>query len=151
MKLKQLMCAFFACAILFSACKKDDETSNDDVVGTWNAVSYTSSDCDDPDDDGTVDASLLACNDPAALLCTEISYVLKADGTFDNEIVAIVLGIDASETLTGTYTTSGDEVELCTTGVSDCFTVTVANNQFTLTTTDDPDTGCDVDTVFEKQ
>ena len=151
MKLKQLMCAFFACAILFSACKKDDETSNDDVVGTWNAVSFISSGCDDPTEDGIVDASLLACNDPAALLCTEISYVLKADGTFDNEIVGMALGTDISQTFSGTYTVSGDELELCATGESDCLKFTVANNQFTFTVTDDPESGCDVDTVFEKQ
>lgn len=159
MQLKQLLCAFFACTILFAACKKDDETSTDNVVdetstenvvGTWDAVTYVNTNCNDSTEDGTVDAALLACTDPNAILCTEVSYVFKDDGTFDTEITAVVFGVDASQTLSGTYTVSGDEVELCITG-ADCLTATIAGDQMTITTTDDPESGCDTDTILEKQ
>lgn len=149
MQIKQFFIALCALSLLFTACKKDDETSTNDFVGTWNAVTFVNSDCNDTAENGALDASTLACTDPNALLCTEISYVFKDDGTFDNEVVAILFGMDFSETLTGDYTVSGDEVELCI--ASDCITGSISGDQFTLTATDDPDTGCDVDTIFEKQ
>ena len=149
MQLKQLLCAFFACIILFAACKKDDETTTDEVVGTWDAATFVNSNCNDSAEDGTVQASALACNDVNTFVCTEISFEFKDDGTFTNEVTAIILGFDASETSTGTYTVTGDEVEICYS--SGCVTGTIADGQMTITTTDDPDTGCDTDTILEKR
>ena len=149
MQFKQLFCALFACAILFTACKKDDETSTDEVLGIWDMVTLVNSNCNDPAEDGTTEASVLECNDVNTFACTEINFEFKDDGTFINEVTAIVFGIDFSETTDGTYTVTGDEVEICYS--SGCVTGVITDGQMTITTTDDPDTGCDTDTILEKQ
>jgi len=149
MQLKQLFYALFACAILFIACKKDDEDSGSsaNIVGTWDIVSTVASNCTDSTQNGTTDFSLFACTDTNADNCLEISFEFKDDGTLDNTTVLVIDGMESSDTATGTYTVTGDEVEIC---FPVCITGTVSGGQMTFTG-NDPDSGCDTDTILEKQ
>jgi len=139
-------------ALVMSSCKKDDESSDtdNDIVGLWKAVSGTDTNCDDAANNITTDFALLVCNDATmAVGCSETSYDFKSDGTFVNDIKAFVFGSDFSTTLTGTYTVTGDEIEMCF--GEDCGTATIANGKITLDGGKDPDTGCESTIILEKE
>jgi len=142
-----LLLTFTMVALVMSSCKKDDDSSDNDIIGVWKAVSGSDTNCDDPANNG--DIPLIECNDVTmAVGCAESSYDFKSDGTFVNDIKIFIFGDDLSTEITGTYTVTGDQVELCV--GEDCGTATIADGKMTVSA-NDVDTGCVNTVVLEKE
>jgi len=143
--MKQLIKFFMLAAMaafILTSCGDDDEDSGISLEGTvWVEKSFSSTGCDDPDD-----------NESGSSTCTasDCSTILLSGGTFTT--TDIEGGV--TQTFTGSYTISGNVimVTLSDGGFSVTYEVTFSISGNTLTISfEDPSDGCMNSGTFEAQ
>lgn len=97
----------FSLLIVFSACSKDEKS----VIGSWEAVSVVTSNCDDPDDNSSLNFTNGCFTEGVAGFEISICISLTlTDKNFTLQNVTKFLGETETETLTGTYKISGNDI-----------------------------------------
>ncbi|MEP2773097.1 MAG: lipocalin family protein [Fulvivirga sp.] len=143
--MKQLIKFFMLAAMvafILTSCGDDDEDSGISLEGTvWVEKSFSSTGCDDPDD-----------NESGSSTCTSsnCSTILLSGGTFTS--TEIEGGV--TETSSGTYVVSGNTITVTFSdgGFSISFDVTFSISGNTLTISfEDPSDGCMNSGTFEAQ
>lgn len=127
---------FLFLVLLFASCEKQVEPDVPSIVNTWKLDSQVWKNCKSA-------ASLL----DQSGLCTDstcFKYIFAADGSFTYEIK--ISGI--TDTKVGTYTVSGNQLTICSTGCSIPVTFGVSGITLTLTYNDST-TGCDVTRIYK--
>jgi len=146
--LKLLIIISFISSI-FSSCKKDKEEEVNKVAGTWIAKTLLFENCSNSGENGSQDLTGLKCNASNTVTCLEFSFIFNNDATFILSTKALINGESENETLPGTYTLTGNEIEICT-GDNACDTIPIVDDIITLTSYDE-DLGCDLSFTFEKE
>lgn len=130
---------FLLLVVSLAACGDDEES----IEGTYDLVSIESSNCPDSEDNGVITAG-----GDCSLACIEFTITLE-DGKYSFVSKTGILGDVDTETDTGTYTVTGNVIEVCDSD-NDCSSTTYVLNDGTLTLTGEED-GCDMKQVFKKQ
>jgi len=142
-----LMYFTLALALLFAACKKEEESTG--VVGVWEISAFSNSNCDDPDDNGSIPITDGCIDLGLFSSCTELEF--KSDDTYEVRTTTTFLGETETETESGTYTLSGNTI---TATLSDGSTSTYSYNADgpTITSTyEDEFDGCTVQETYRKK
>lgn len=136
-----LFLAFLSIAI--TSCGDDEPTLEEQIIGTWNLLSLTTSGCDDPSDNLDLDFGTSGCATiMGEELCTNATYTFTSGGAFrtGGSISAgsqILLDLSGG----GTFTVEGNMVTICDEVDDECdtATVTVVDDRMTVRTTSSDD------------
>ncbi len=143
--------------LLLISCKKDEDTTptpSSNLTGTWKVNYVATSNCTNPEDNAIIDLANGDCIDELGIeVCFTINYVFNADGGFTYTFESNFLGQTMTDSSTGTWSTDGNILTICETGSSECDDApfTISGNQLTISITDNPDDGCDVEMKAIKQ
>jgi hypothetical protein len=132
----------FIITLLTSSCKDDNDSSpSSPIVGTWFLESVTLSGCDDDEDNGEYE---IGCTNTT---CSKVT-VTKSGGFTSTTILGGV-----TETDNGTYEITGDKIEICTDGGTDCsisdFQLSDGNKKLTMKEIDE-ESGCMATAIYKK-
>lgn len=133
--------------IFFSACSKDEKS----IIGSWEAVKLVASNCDDPEDNSDLNFVNGCFTEGVSGFEVSICITLTLnDKDFTLLNVTKFLGESETETITGTYEISGNDITLNSKDGS--FRKGTTNNAKTeMTIVDrDEDDGC-VSTIILKK
>jgi len=133
---------------VFVSCKKDENKDEKSIAGTWNAISTIQKNCDDPSENIEQNLSELKCDDTSTYYCIELIYIFNDDGTTTLNANSSFFGLPNNISTSGTYSVTGNEVEVCFSGL--CSIGTFTDTTMTIESVDDAATGCDSTTTFEK-
>ncbi|MCA6074752.1 lipocalin family protein [Fulvivirga sedimenti] len=116
----------------FSSCNKDDDETTPDapLVNTWKVTSEVYSSCDDPSNNSN---STYSCSDTECF-----TFTFRKDNTV--RLVLIFAGATFLD-IEGTYTVSGDKVNICQFDLCQEMRYQITGNTLTLTGNDED--GCD--------
>ena len=131
----------------FSSCSDDNP---DTIEGLWNFTNIQSSNCTDSYDNGEIDLSGGCIDLILAEICSA-TIDFRSDGTFEVSVETTTLGIPTTDSDTGTYTVSGNNLTMCDSSGNNCDTGTfiLSGSQLTGNYTD-PNSGCDTQFVAER-
>lgn len=97
----------FSLLIVFSACSKDEKS----VIGNWEPVKLVVSNCDDPEDNSNLNLVNGCFTEEAPGFEVNICITLTlTDKDFTFLTVTKFLGESETETFTGTYKISGNDI-----------------------------------------
>ena len=131
--------SLFAVAFVASSCGDDEPTveSANDLIGVWRLSTVTSTNCTDPTDNGVENEGCTATD------CIKWEFreggVIVATDIFDGD----------SDTLTGTYSVSGNNLTVTLDGDTATGTFSVSSTQFVYNF-EDPEFGCNVEGRFTR-
>lgn len=136
-----------AFTLLFAACKKEDDST--DVVGIWEISTSSNSNCNDPDDNGTLPISDGCIDLVVFSSCTDLEF--KSDDSFEIRTSTTVLGAVDEDTESGTYSLEGNTITATfEDGTSRTFTYNADGPSISSSYEDDID-GCTVQQSFRKK
>lgn len=124
---------FFVLSIcLFTSCGSDDS-----VEGKWTLVSFSYTDCVDPDDN-EVEAgySATACTEQSSDDCFHQEFDFLSNGTLQITATDNFGGSVDVDTNSGTYTVDGDMITICEGGDCENGTYSISGDVLTLTLDD---------------
>lgn len=125
-----------------TSCGGDDDTA--DIVGKWEVVKFSATNCDDNDDNVTIDLSNGNCFDEDGIeVCIDIEFEFKSDGRLNVKATTIFFGTETSETTTYNYSIDGNSITVCE-GNNDCSTDTYSVNGDTLNFKFEDEDNCEV-------
>lgn len=101
--------ALFLSLLSITACNKDDDSTNDSIVGTWEHVESMEG------------------------FSMTVTMTFNADHTGTSKLLMVVAGETDSETTSFTYNTNGSTFTLKESGESTNLTYSVSGNTLTLT------------------
>ena len=125
------------CVLLFLGCSNDDEDFLTPLVGTWETSTFTTSGCNDPLDNETINCTGAPC----------ISVTINSNSTY-----TLQNNLDQSSDA-GTVTVTATTITLCETGATDCEaeTYSLSGDKLTVTFTEDTSPGCLFTIVLTKK
>ena len=116
---------------VFVGCGSDDDESS--IVGAWEITQFTTTGCDNSDDNISLDFSDGNCFEEDGFeLCVEIEFEFKADGTMKVKMTSVIFGTQTTETENYNYNVSGNSITVCENN-NECSTETFTLNGDTLT------------------
>jgi hypothetical protein len=143
--MKSLVTSFavlFSIVMVTSSCNDDKDSSpSNPIVGTWVMESVTLSGCDDDEDNGEYE---LGCTNTT---CSKVT--VSKNGGFTS---TTTFG-GQTETDNGTYEITGNKIEICTDGGTDCsisdFQLSDGDKKLTMKEIDE-DSGCLMNVIYKK-
>lgn len=120
---------FLSLGLMFFGCGDDAG----DVSGTYDIIFLSTSQCDDPDLNGSYDLESDNCVMESGIeLCIEGTFTLASNGSFNGSFTITTLGFTISEAFTGTYTVDGNNITICD-ETDDCETGMIDSNGSEIT------------------
>ena len=119
------ICFFLVLTILLS-CSKDDEVIenlSNQIIGSWSLTSQTKSECANPSEEGSENFS-----------CTA-TWCFKRTFTSDGKYLLEDKSSGTTNTVSGTYTVTGNQLEISATASAGCgvpITINVSGSTLTL-------------------
>lgn len=136
---KQIIIIFLT-SIIFTACKKEEKT----LVGTWNATSLLSKNCNDIERNRYILLGGFKCDGSDPFTCYEFGLIFKDDGSFTETFKSLT----SAYTFSGNYTLTDEEIEMCSDS-GFCEDAIFTNNSIDFTIKSER-TGCDLIFNFER-
>jgi len=133
-----LLFGLLSFSTIFISCGGDD-----DIEGVWIVESFTTTECNDPSDNGSETGySMVPCTETSEDDCD--SFIVTFAATTYTSVLTSTFNENVfTDTGSGTYTIEGDRLTLCEDG-SDCEgnTFSLNGNVITITSDPDEDDGC---------
>ena len=136
--LKLSLLAWALLSLLFTSCGDDD---GDSIAGTYRLVTFTQTNCDDPQENFSLD---LSADDGCTTLlgeeiCGDGTMTLSENGGFSFSLTLSAAGQSFSSSGSGTYTVDGNEITIC--DGDDCETSTFAlgSDRITISVSEEDD------------
>lgn len=127
-----------ALGLFFSSCGSDDES----VDGTYKMLSFTTTNCADPDENISFDFS---ANDGCVTIagvevCGQGTLTLNTDNTFSYSFTLSGAGLSETSNGSGTYSVDGNQITICDGDECSTSTFSLGSNMITisLSEADDP-------------
>ncbi len=150
-KFNSLLLLLFAGALIFTSCGDDDETTIDDISGTYVGTKIELRNCTDPEENlnesgNTTDGICITEDGTEACILIELTF---NNGTYTSVYTIEGGGLIFTSTDMGTYDPSIGADELCIDG--DCGTIDIQNGGDKIVFSGQDDDGCDVTFELERR
>lgn len=135
---------------LLASCSSDDDTTVEDLSGTYIATSFESSGCNDSEENfsysgNTTDGMCFMEDGISVCLIVEFTF---GDGMYTTTVTSQGGGFSFTATDSGTYDPDSGADELCVDG--DCGQIDIQNNGNRIVFTGSDEDGCNLNMVLDK-